>query len=64
VPSRRLEDRIRDLCRRALSAETSELEAIFAELKTCLHQHSERLRHMMVMKLATKAYSQPERRSF
>jgi hypothetical protein len=64
VPSRRLEDRIRELCLRAVTADTSELEEILAALKASLHEHSERLRHTMVMKLATKAQGRPERRMY
>jgi hypothetical protein len=64
VPSRRLEDRIRELCLRAVTADTSELEGILAALKASLHEHSERLRHTMVMKLATKAQGRPERRMY
>jgi hypothetical protein len=64
TPSRRLEDRIRNLCRRALSAEASELEGIFVELKSSLHEHSERLRHTMVTKLANRAQGRSERRLY
>jgi hypothetical protein len=64
VPSRRLEDKIRDLCARALTAEAAELEGIFAELKSSLHEHSERLRQTMVTKLATKMSARAERRMF
>ena len=65
MPSRRLEDRIRGLCCKALTANTSELEAIFTDLKSSLHEHSERLRQTMIMKLGAKNHGQrPERRSY
>jgi hypothetical protein len=34
-----LEDRIRHLCTRAVSAEDSEAEVILAELRAALHEH-------------------------
>jgi hypothetical protein len=64
MPSRRLEDKIRILCWRTLSAGGAELEAIFAELKSSLHEHSERLRPTMVKKLANRAQGRAERRMF
>jgi hypothetical protein len=64
VHSRRLEDRIRELCRRALTADHAEIESVFSALNSALREHTERLRRLMVMKLATKEHSQPpERRS-
>jgi hypothetical protein len=64
MPSRRLEDRIRELCRRALTANNSELDKIFAALNGALREHAERLRKLMILKLATKArVPTPERRS-
>src|ERR1700674_129950 len=62
--ARRLEDRIRELCRRALTANNSELDKIFAALNAALKEHAERLRKLMILKLATKArVPTPERRS-
>src|SRR6202035_3484267 len=64
MPSRRLEDRIRELCRRALTANNCELDKIFAALNAALREHAERLRKLMILKLATKArVPTPERRS-
>jgi hypothetical protein len=57
VSSRRLEDRIRELSRKALTAKDSELEAVFAELRTALHQHIERIRRFATMKLEGKVRS-------
>lgn len=57
---RRLEDRIRELCARAVAMpESPELDEIFRQLRAALHEHTERLRS-----LATKAPMPPERRSF
>jgi hypothetical protein len=53
MPSRRLEDRIRELCAKAVAADSSELSAIFSELKSALHEHSERLRKLAAEKLAS-----------
>jgi hypothetical protein len=52
VPPLRPEDRIRELCRKTLTAKDSELESIFAELRTALHDHIEQLRKMAVIQLA------------
>jgi hypothetical protein len=51
VLSRRLDDRIRDLCAKAVEADQEELESIFAELKQALREHAERLRKLAVRKL-------------
>jgi hypothetical protein len=64
MPSRRLEDRIRELCRSALTANNSDLDKIFSALNSALREHAERLRKLMILKLATKArVATPERRS-
>ena len=64
MPSRRLNDRIRELCARALTVETSDSDAIFSALQTALHEHNERLRRMAAAKLAGADTSQEaERRS-
>jgi len=52
---RRLEDRIRELCSEALSAEEPELHAVFSKLKSALHEHTGRLR-----KLAGARFAIPE----
>jgi hypothetical protein len=62
VPARRLEDRIRELCHKSLTADHSELDEVFSELRSCLHEHSERLRKMMVLKLAHKKDGHPPER--
>ena len=52
VPSRRLEDKIRQLCAEAIAAPQSEFEPAIAELKLALHEHTERLRKLAASKLA------------
>jgi hypothetical protein len=51
VPSRRLEDRIHELCARSLTAQDSELVAIVSALKAALHEHTDRLRNLAARKL-------------
>jgi hypothetical protein len=61
---RRLEDRIRELCARTLVVSGSELEQIFLELKSALHEHTERLRITAAVKLVRRENDgPPERRS-
>ena len=52
VPSRRLEDRIRELCARVLSASGAELEPLISELQAALREHNSRLRKLAADKLA------------
>jgi hypothetical protein len=61
---RRLEDRIRSLCCKALTARDHESDAIFRDLRSALHQHTERLRQLAALKLVSaKEGIRPERRS-
>jgi hypothetical protein len=62
VPSRRLEDRIRELCHEAVTAKDPELHDVISELQTCLHDHAERLRQMMILKLANRRDDHPPER--
>src|SRR5260370_29787002 len=59
---RRLEDRIRELCAKALIARGPELHLILEELKSALHEHSERLRQVAVLKLVSGGSGSPEER--
>jgi len=54
VPTRRLEDRIRQLCADAVaaSASASDLEPVITELKIVLHEHTKRLRKLAASKVA------------
>src|SRR6266699_3987771 len=45
VPTRRLDDRIRELCQQAIAARSAdELDTILAELRSALDEHSKRVR--------------------
>jgi len=59
---RRLEDRIRALCARAVKAQDSELDAIFSALKFELGEHNKRLRKLAAAKLVRATNEQPEDR--
>jgi hypothetical protein len=50
--ARRLEDRIRELCARAVAAKDAELGTIFFALQDSLHEHNNRLRKLAAAKLA------------
>ena len=52
VFSRRLEDRIRDLCSQVVSAKETELEPLISDLQAALHEHNARLRKLAAAKLA------------
>jgi hypothetical protein len=49
-----LNDRIRDLCARAVEAEQHEVEPVFEELKAALREHIEQLRELATAKLTRK----------
>jgi hypothetical protein len=44
MPFRRLEDRIRDLCVKAVASETEEFKLVLEQLNAALHEHTQRLR--------------------
>ena len=50
---RRLEDRIRELCSLALTAQESELDAILSALRSTLREHVERLRRLAAARLVS-----------
>jgi hypothetical protein len=55
VSGRRLEDRIRELCAKAIAAPGGdELEPALSELKAALHEHTERLRQLAAKKLVPR----------
>ncbi len=51
MPSRRLDEHIRDLCAKVVNARDIELEAAIAQLNSALREHSIRLRKMAAEKL-------------
>jgi hypothetical protein len=62
VPYRRLEDRIRELCAKALTAQDAEMEAIFVALQLALREHAERLRRLAATNLTSAEKNQPPER--
>jgi hypothetical protein len=52
VPSRRLDDRIRELCRQAVVADDTEFASVLSELRGAMHEHIEHLRKMAIQQLA------------
>jgi hypothetical protein len=63
VPSRRIDDRIRDLCTKVACSEGSDYEPTLSELKVALRQHTDRLRKMAAETLAKKAAPFKDRRN-
>jgi hypothetical protein len=61
-PSRRLDDRIRELCSQALIASNSELDTILSNLRSALRDHAARLRKLAVKKLVRAENGQPQDR--
>ena len=53
VPFRRLEDRIRELCSRLVSAEDGDVEPLISELRSALREHNQQLRKLAAAKLAS-----------
>lgn len=64
MPSRRLEDRIRYLCGEALTSKGADFDSVLDDLRSSLHEHTERLRQIMALRLASKTHAQlPDRRA-
>ena len=53
VRAHRLEDRIRELCAQAVTAQHPELGSILSALQLALREHNSRLRELAATKLAT-----------
>jgi len=60
VLSRRLDDRIRELCHKVVAAGEDELEPLIADLKSALSEHNIRLRKLAAAKLANPLPSRRE----
>jgi len=54
VPPRPLEERIRELCEKAIDADTEDFNAVLTELQAALSEHAERMRTMALEKLIPK----------
>jgi hypothetical protein len=52
VPSRRLEDRIRELCAKAVSSDEAEFTTVMSELRSAMREHIEKIRTLAVRQLA------------
>jgi len=63
IPQRRIDDRLRTLCVKALHASLDELECIREELITLVHQKCERLKRRAARLLLMGDHLEPERRS-
>jgi hypothetical protein len=54
VRPRPLEERIRQLCEKAIDADTKDFNAVLTELQAALSEHTERMRTMALEKLGPK----------
>jgi hypothetical protein len=62
--NRRLQDRIRELCALAVAARhDDERDSILAELRSALHEHTDRLKRKAVLKLVEHEDGFEERRA-
>ena len=52
MPSPRLEDRIRELCSKAVLSDETELTIVMSELRSAMREHIERIRTLAVRQLA------------
>ena len=48
----RLEDRIRELCAKAVTSDDTELPSVMSELRSAMREHIERIRTLAVRQLA------------
>ena len=53
-----IQDRIRELCERATTADDSEVPALLSELKALLAQHSQEVRYLAA-KTVNRVYAEP-----
>jgi hypothetical protein len=64
MPGRRLQDRIRELCARALYAEEPEWNATLGELQSAIHEHTLRVANLTAaVTVAGKPHLLHERRN-
>jgi hypothetical protein len=52
VPYRRLEDRIRELCAKAVTSDDSEFPSVMSELRSAIREQIEKIRTLAVRQLA------------
>ena len=63
MPARRLQDRIRELCARALYAEDREWAEILCELQSAIQEHDLRIANLATAATVSGLPAQQERRS-
>jgi hypothetical protein len=60
VHSRRLEDRIRELCTKAVAADdSSDFSEVMRQLREALREHANRLRQLAARKLRPEGHDRP-----
>jgi hypothetical protein len=60
LESRRLEDRIRELCTKAVGTpEPAEFSQVIQQLREALHEHANRLRQLAAVKLPSRKRRNP-----
>ena len=52
MPAHRSDDRIRELCAKAVSSNDAEFPGVLSELRSAIHQHVQRIRTLAVRELA------------
>lgn len=58
MPSRLLDNRIRELCAKAVAADTVNFAEVLADLRSALHEHAQEMRKLARKEIARgKAYS-------
>lgn len=62
VPQRRIDDQLRRICKKALTASDQERERILAEMLELVHAKSERLKRRAAKLLLSGKSLEPERR--
>lgn len=52
MPSHRSEDRVRELCEKAIAADDTEFPVVILELRSAMREHIENIRTLAVRQLA------------
>jgi hypothetical protein len=60
MPSRRTDDRIRELCRQAIAADDASFASVLSELRSAMREHIQHLRKMAVHPLAEETERRPQ----
>jgi len=62
VPSRRLDDHIRELCGKVIASRTTDYKPAIEELKAALREHTRRLRKLAAEQMSEISPSAKDRR--